>query len=560
MTSHNHAPVAQAELTDSEKEMYSIAKLNEWRTLQYERLSELRKNSGFALDGSYVREFNDTVDSTLDDYLTTNGIDSASPNYDEVRQLFRDASIDTFTEDEWGNSPASRGLDPNDHTSESDKFEARIKSRFETDSDDAASPVELSDAERQARDAEFEALETQLNEARELWAAASAKRQGRFFDLPSKKRDALKKDYEAKLYALGHRHMAEHDEYDDEMKNVIATTILFDEQEKLRNLTTEKLQGTKVTKIIQWMNRGNTATRIAKGVGVGVAAGLAGSFLAGAIGAGIVAGGTVIATRFARGFALKDADKRGMERYVQDDNGVYQGVDYQDYEVSANTDSMTNDERMKSFAGVADDGFEEDTAHEQEKRRKAALYGTAMIGSGALIGYGIHELAERASDMDLNAVHWLHNRWNDFWSTDTTPGPLPNTVPHTPQTPGTSHVPGTEHLHHANGDHSDLVGDTNADSNVVTVDLGHGYTHELIDFATANAQHLTPEQAYQLHLALVDHFGPDYINIDGPGHDIYFDHGDVRLAEPGVGRWEQGVPAFSMQWMSSHGLWSQSAS
>ena len=40
---------------------------------------------------------------------------------------------------------------------------------------------------------------------------------------------------------------------------------------------------------------------------------------------------------------------------------------------------------------------------------------------------------------------------------------------------------------------------------------GSGYSQELIDFANANGQTLTPDQSMELHQHLVDKFGPDYI-------------------------------------------------
>ena len=55
-----------------------------------------------------------------------------------------------------------------------------------------------------------------------------------------------------------------------------------------------------------------------------------------------------------------------------------------------------------------------------------------------------------------------------------------------------------------------------------TVGKGDGYTHVLIDQAAAQGVEMNPEQAWESHQALVDAYGPDYINlIDHHGADTY---------------------------------------
>lgn len=87
------------------------------------------------------------------------------------------------------------------------------------------------------------------------------------------------------------------------------------------------------------------------------------------------------------------------------------------------------------------------------------------------------------------------------------------------------------------------------------VEDGSGYTKELMDFAQANGHALSPDQSFELHQALMDKFGQDYININGGGNDIYLDNGDVRLAQPGSAEWVNGVPDFVKSWMAARGLW-----
>lgn len=588
MTNHNQLPnpTTQAELSGEEQAIFTVAGAETWRShrenVVNDQLAHLAAQ-GTIVDENTMNTLGSTADAEIDQYLVSSGLEVSSPNYSEIRENFLLAG--QITNDAWNYSAASRG-EQGGMPSGRDMFTQLVHERS-TGPTEPEAEGQLTDTERQARDAEFASLEAELADVRELYAAAVAKRQGRLFGKGGKEHDRLKAEYEAKLHALGRRHMAEHPNYDDDTKRLIATTILFDEQEKLRDLTTDNLQGTKVSRVIDWMNKGNTVTRIGKGILVGAGAGLAGSFLAGAVGAGIVAGGTIAATRFARGFALKDADKRGMERYMIDDQGVYQGVDAEHYTVETDTSSMSDEERMSALMGKTHGGFEDDTKKEQGKRRKAAAYGTVLMGAGALVGYGIHELAERASDADLTATGWVREQWNDFWGTgDTSVNGRPDGVPSAEDHDGDGMLNGLDEDYdertdgglpnagdlnqndipdvdehgngpdaHGDGNGSDLVGDTSNNADVVTIEHGHGYTHELIDLAEANGQHLTPEQAFELHKDLVDQFGQDYIDINGAGNDIYHQYGDIRLSESGAGRWEDGVPEFTAKWMDERGLW-----
>ena len=88
-----------------------------------------------------------------------------------------------------------------------------------------------------------------------------------------------------------------------------------------------------------------------------------------------------------------------------------------------------------------------------------------------------------------------------------------------------------------------------------TVDYGHGYSHELQEFAQANGKNLSDTDADRLFQDLRGHFGDDFIDINGSGNDIYFEGSDVRLMEPGSASWAQGVPEYIKQWMINNGSW-----
>jgi hypothetical protein len=537
-TNHNHQPSSQPELSPEERNVLGLTKVNEWRVRQHSILNGLRAHSPSVIDTQYVTDFKNSIESTLDDFLHEQGIDTSAANYDEIRTLFREASIDRINDDEWGNSPSSRGVDPNDHKSQSDIFAERIAARL-GNSANAPEPTQELTAEQKK---EFEALEAKLEALRESWAKESAKRQGRMFSFDNEYRDNLYREYQAAATALAAKHMEVHNDWSDEDKKLIATALVFDEQEKLRNLTTEKLKGTKISKIVTWMNKGSKFTRIAKGVGIGLVAGVAGSFMAGLAGTAAVAGGAVALTRFARGFALGDKDRRGMKSFDQ-------VVDINELDGKS----------WKDQQAYAEGTFEEGTRHEQKKRTKAGVYGVGAIAVGAAMGGAIHWGAESLSGRNLSAVSWLTDRWNggNGASKDLS-GYGSGRDPYA-EWPGRQSGAGW-HPDIANGDSKPKLPfvdptESKLDTSMI-VEAGHGYSHELVDFAHQNGQELTSKQAYQLHLALVEHFGKDYIDLDQfNGSDIYVQHGDVRINAPGAAHWEKGVPEFAQQWMSQRGLW-----
>ena len=354
------------------------------------------------------------IDESVNEYLADNGIDESHPFYNTLHGSVRRMSYDKISDSKW---QYGEWEDPDDPDSR--LINRGINELYRTqelllgeriDDETSADTTHVINAENEplheSPETRFEILEKKVEDARELLAIASAKRQGKFFSFKSKRYEGLKKDYNEKVQALGRRHLDEHPDYDDNDQNLVVIAFLFNEQEQLRDRTTKELEKTKVTKFIKWMNKGNAGTKIAKGVVIGAGAGLAGSFLAGAVGAGIIAGGAVTATRFARGFALKDHDKRGMD-------GLDDTIDLDEYSLGESARSAPAEDRLLALTKKADADFDVGTKYEQEKRRKAALYGTALIGAGALAGYGIHQAIEWGAGRNLTAWDSLKDWWND---------------------------------------------------------------------------------------------------------------------------------------------------
>ena len=115
-----------------------------------------------------------------------------------------------------------------------------------------------------------------------------------------------------------------------------------------------------------------------------------------------------------------------------------------------------------------------------------------------------------------------------------TPKPTPSTPKPTPKAVGHI-VPKPE-----------LLGNT------FDVQYGHGLTHEWVEWAQANGHDLTPQDAWRLHLDVLNKFGRTEI-IDGIS--TYVQNGDVRITAPGPAAWSKGVPEFAQNWMKAEGLW-----
>ncbi|HEY0965608.1 MAG TPA: hypothetical protein VGE13_03960 [Candidatus Saccharimonadales bacterium] len=411
----NHAPNTTVELSPEERSVFSLAKINEWRAQEYAALANLYDSStasaSFAhLDRNnvpeYVRQFNESVDGLLDAFLVENGIDTSSPNYAEVRQLFYEARIGTGDGDgisgvEWDIAPASRGGDPGDTKSQSDIFRERIEQRIGVDTNTPSDPDmdprgELNDdilAEAYLENTRFD-----VGKTREAWATASAKRQGRAFSMKKdKNRDTLKDKYHKSVQKLGIMELEDQisDNDSDAEKNAKVIAWLFDEQAKLRELTTEKLQGTKVGRFVNFMNKGSRKARFMKAVGLGVVAGVGGSLLAGAAGAAAIAVGAAGASRFVRGYVRGDGH-RGMMTAQEEfgDNPV---------ELENVQPHDTTEHLFDAAAEQYNEAFENDTKLEQKKRKKALIAGVGAVALGTGIGWAVSHVGVLGDAKD--AIH-----------------------------------------------------------------------------------------------------------------------------------------------------------
>ena len=242
-------------------------------------------------------------------------------------------------------------------------------------------------------DPQHAALRHEVADLRSELATLSAKRQGFIAGRGGEQYADALSAYNEKVVALGKLELQEelsNELLTDTDKNALAVSFIFGEQQRLREQTKEKLAGTPVGKFVEFMNRGNKVVRLAKGVGLGVAAAGAGAAigaLAGvagvaALGAGVAAGATA-AVRFGRGFARADA-KYG--RGLQDLTDTHA--------VEAQATVTANETRLESINQYFTETLEKDTKNEQSKRRKAVAWGLGGIALGTAAGVAVQFIAD----------------------------------------------------------------------------------------------------------------------------------------------------------------------
>lgn len=492
----------------------------------------------------------------VEKHLVNAGIAEDDEHYDEAKAFLMGVSAHEVSDYTWHNS---RDEDGNYVPSRRHTVYDELENSYKWDAPDTdphANPDDPGlDGEVSPEDIERNELIGKLNLARDKWSTVSAKRQGRIASIGIKNRKKIEADYfKAVQNYVG---FELHDLLEDpdetvEFKKVAIMQHLFYEQEMLRDHTREKLKDTKINKFVEFMNRGNVATKIAKGLGVGALAGLTGVIAGGVLVSGVAAGTVIAASRFARGYVVgSDMNEIGTKKFED-----VVDADELDARYSANDE---HDDLAISMDYV-DDTFEADTMREQRKRRLAFAMGATAVGVGAALSYGLTHLGEIREGIG-HIGNFIGDRIDGIgdWINGDGASVDAGTDSQTPDTGSAGGHPAPDIDHQPDADHSDLVGEAGDNSYELNVEAGSSYTSELMQFAEANGQKLTPAQAYDLHTMLVNEFGADYIDIDGAGRDIYTHAGDIRLVEPGVARWEAGVPEFTMNWMNDNGLWTSAS-
>jgi len=263
------------------------------------------------------------------------------------------------------------------------------RERLSDDSEELLQSIPAVASRTEAVDPYIEAERNTLVRLREEVAKLSAKRQGRLWGDGGEAYSEAVKAYNAQVVKLGRlekKDIIEDETISDVTKKAEVVGYLFQEQNELRKASVEKLENTAVSKFVEFMNRGNIAQRIAKGVALGVGASViaagAGAVIGIAGGAAIVGGATagiIGAGRFARGFARSDAN-RG--RGLQELNDISHLEKAQNVEVE-------NDNHFDAIFSHFQENYEKDIDKEQAKRRRSVIAGLGGIALGTGIGAAV---------------------------------------------------------------------------------------------------------------------------------------------------------------------------
>lgn len=429
-------------------------------------------------------------------------------------------------------------------------------------------------------------IENELNEAKNEYARLTAKdrksyirsgRVARFLaKIPGLRRFAEKRDQSIETEEAKERYDAaskaliewelkslESAGYDEDAKRQEIINVLVDRDLEFENEVVEQRmqQSKKTNKFINSWVRPGGMTKILSVGGVGFITGATIKAFHGASlfslpgiatkGAGAVTGGLIA------GYVRK----RRANAEVEDANGNLVTL------AKAQSNEDLNDKKtiIENIVNSADISKGSDSidvgriSHATEQRTKSevggnikrlaktAFLGTSAASLGEVVTGGVQSMMAGA---DTNAHHVVGN------TNDAAMNNSHSTAPSAESAPTTSVAEPTDTLSAAEPMHSpDATG--MVEGHNFYVQDGSGYSQELIDFANANGQTLTPDQSMELHQHLVDKFGPDYINIDGVTTDTYLDGNDIRLSAPGNASWENGVPDAVREWMMNNGLWNR---
>lgn len=431
-------------------------------------------------------------------------------------------------------------------------------------------------------------IENELNEAKNEYARLTAKdrksyirsgRVARFLaKIPGLRRFAEKRDQSIETEEAKERYDAaskaliewelkslESAGYDEDAKRQEIINVLVDRDLEFENEVVEQRmqQSKKTNKFVNFWERSRGITKIISAGGAGFITGAVlktaqsmpyvGGYFPGLVvkGAGAVAGA----------WMADHVRKRRANAEIKDANGnlVTLAKDQSNKDLNDKKIIIENIVNSADISKGSDSIDVGRISHATEQRTKSEVRGnklrlatTAIKGfAGASVGeYIVGHAQSMMAGADTNAHHIVGN------TNDAAMNNSHSTVPSAESAPTTSAAEPTDTLSAAEPMHSpDATG--MVEGHNFYVQDGSGYSQELIDFANANGQTLTPDQSMELHQHLVDKFGPDYINIDGVTTDTYLDGNDIRLSAPGNASWENGVPDAVREWMMNNGLWNR---
>ena len=412
--------------SDELRKLYDASVVNEWRQGEYAELTRMRQSTGFQND-SYNDDFKAGIDGRLDAFLATKGVSSSDDDYNELRKVYRDAAVDKITENVWGNSPASRGIDANDTESERVKLEKRVKSWHDTDKATAAAvqnEIEMFDilSEELGRiDAIYEDYAKLIAE-RSKSIIANSNTSQRIDELKAEATPLLSGLATMMMDDLEAQGLSDQEVSDGVGKflshqiNILAAKMeqhRIDEYEKSSTLMkavynkwaewTE--QGTdKETGKAKYFSKGGIKKMLALGIPVGMLTGLAVAAAPVSVGVGVgalLAGGVAAGTRsIGRSLAGGFLDRHSKEKRLATEQSAEMRTEYE-------RDIEAEEAQRRTIFEVLDD---RSTIY-RKRNRNRAIAGTAISATFGLVGGAIG--AEIADKIDFTG--WVADSRAGQW-------------------------------------------------------------------------------------------------------------------------------------------------
>lgn len=402
-------------------------------------------------------------DQLIEQHLSTNGIKKGDPNFAEYVALLRNYSVDHIPENVWKDGMRDdRGREevppmrevayqevrgkyytpPATPEGKIDPGDGRLDLEPTTvptlEEGDKGKDTEPKEGDKKPKtpeeiqdtvdkDVAIIAARENVKDLRTKLAERSAKRQARLWNRKnsklSKEYAELEASYNDALIQLAKDELSAEKsaglERNEDQERIEAALLLVTNFRDLEDKSVDNLKGTKVSKAIAWLTRGNVAIRIVKGATIGLVVGAGVALLTGTGGGAAIAAGTIasLATRVARGFATFDARAgRGMDVNVDKDKILEQ----------AGAEGKSTEETLNLVHQHLMGLFEEATIAEQSKRRKSTVKALGAVAGGALAVELVHGLVDLATD--YSPAEKLHG----LVSSDHA-----NAMDQAPQSPGT---------------------------------------------------------------------------------------------------------------------------
>lgn len=365
-----------------------IDKVDMWRQGQHKTLNELRDKAVPDIsDTGYIDEFKNGVDDALKQFLAENGLDASHREYQEIFEMYRQASVDRVHEAEWLTSPASRGKDAADRASGRDKLAQHIQSMNTADME----------GEENERETTLEKL-IKTREAKHI--AYVARLKGALFGEKRRKNDLVYKEAEEKYReALGKQleeRIAElHNEgkTDDEIKQFLkeqANDFARGDEIAQKAILLEKTGP--LGKLLEHYANASRGKKLLYGLGLGAAAAVTG------VGAGLVmgaalgaAGGAALAGLAATGSGLAWKGFGAFRTYHLRRADIFRNHNLPDFELNENATLEGERRRMLSFLQETSDN----QLKEGERiKKRAMVFAVGSVAVGTTVGMGVHAALE----------------------------------------------------------------------------------------------------------------------------------------------------------------------